>query len=235
MRRGAELIVRAALAVGAPACMRIYPDPDLPDLRVAWSSTSCPVGGAVRFAVVDADVADGTPVEAAAPCDDDPGRDPEVRIPDVARARLEVEASIATADGEVITRAREPVDTRDGNNKRVVVSFPDPTQGFLRFAWTFAPGASCASVGATAVDVSLTSADGSSFAFGGLPCEQGALRQPIPVTGGTYALQVLASRQFRVYVARSIRRDGVVIRGHGEVTDVGALELTPCGGACPPP
>ena len=61
----------AVLLAGAAGCMRIYPDPELPDVIVEWDRGCGDDGVTVRISAVSPD---GTEVTQDAPCADGKGR-----------------------------------------------------------------------------------------------------------------------------------------------------------------
>jgi hypothetical protein len=225
--RVAALTAGTICVLSLASCMRIYPDTDLPDIRVEWSDFRCPAGSTVAIEVVPAGQVPSGQVVASAPCGD-----LRVVAEDVDRAKLDVVGVVHEADGTMVSRRIERVDTRDGNNKQTYLSFPDPEYGTVLLTWSFAQGASCTSVGATVVSVEFLSESLGVFA-GIFPCSAGMADRELEVERGTYTLRLLASSQSGAKVAKALV-PGVVIAPRGAVTDLGTVELTPCVGPCEP-
>lgn len=119
-----DRIVKAGglLALLAAGCMHIDPDPDLPDVVLAWP-TSCEDGGALVR--VTATAMDGEAGEAGEVVTEELDcAEGEGRIADLARARHAVTAELLTDDGEIVGRALPiEVDLRDGVTDRAWVEF----------------------------------------------------------------------------------------------------------------
>ncbi len=209
------------LAVALGGCMKIYPDPELPDVVITWDEFTCEdAPGQVHISLYDFDGA--TPLdERTAPCSA-----LSVRFDDVARERYRLEGELVTADRVIPTEGVE-ADLRDGVNERVFMYFD--TFSNLRVEWTFAPGSSCATLGAlwVAIDVSL-------------PDETFEFSNTVPCDLPSYMTR-LAEDTFRIRVraiSNSLTTVGVapdeeVVIGAG-LTDL-AVVLAPCGADCPEP
>ena len=147
--RRAELLAAFAVALGG--CMRIYPDPELPDVKVTWFEDDCQPGtGDISITLIgmDSDVR----IPLTAPCSD-----LEATLVDVARERYRFEALLEGDDGEVFSRYDSLIDLRDGIDERVDMYFG----GFSNFrvAWTFEGGATCESLGAEGISLTFTYPD----------------------------------------------------------------------------
>jgi hypothetical protein len=208
------------------SCMRIYEDPDLPDLRVIWSEDQCPEGGMVSVQLMPSGEITGGQSVASAPCSD-----LRVIVENVDRAKLRVVGVISDPDGTVVTQDAEQVDTTDGNNKEAYLSFQDSSFGQYRMAWSFVPGASCATVGATYVSIEFTLDDKKTFAEF-FPCSDGTTAYDPSVEAGTYTIRVFALLLSGPRLASSPPLVDIAISPRGELTDLGLVELKPCVGPC---
>jgi hypothetical protein len=134
------VVIVAALG----GCMKIYPDPELPDVTIEWTELDCRDG---TFDVVLALIGDdGTRSETTVPCSD-----LSAKFPDLDRQRYRVEGELRDGAGVVFNNATDEADLRNGINKRVYLYFG----GFSNFraSWTFAGGATCESLGASYISV----------------------------------------------------------------------------------
>ncbi len=228
-----ELIVKAGglLALLAAGCMHIDPDPELPDVVLAWPQ-SCEDGGAIVHVTATpldgadgADGADGEVVTEELDCAEGEGR-----IADLARARHAVTAELRTEDGELVGRALPiEVDLRDGVTAPAWVEFLID-EGLVLATWTFPAGVDCASLGADGVNLQLT---GDWWLGLGAACARGMTEPFTVVPAGTYTVAARASSSTTSeIVARAEVRAGVVIAGRGELTDLGTFVLVPCDGPC---
>ncbi|HWO18216.1 MAG TPA: hypothetical protein VNO30_05550 [Kofleriaceae bacterium] len=128
MSRGDRRTIAAAAAAAAAiglalgGCMRIYPDPELPDIVVEWlpEFTCVEDGERVVVSLVVDDPADA-PGPVTAPC-----ADAIVRLDDVARVRHQLAAKLEDAMGQVIGNYEQEIDLRDGLSERIFVFFRDP-------------------------------------------------------------------------------------------------------------
>lgn len=214
--------------LGSSSCMRIYADPDLPDLRVEWFDSECPPGSTVDLEITKEGEASSGQVMASGPC-------AELRliVADVARDRLRVTGTLREAGGALLTRASEPIDTRDGNNKQTYLMFADPDFGRYRLAWSFPPGESCESLGASYVDVVLTNEERT---FSDLaPCSLGKLEYLPFVEANTYTVLVFAITASGTRLAAAPPLPDVVIARQGAISELGTVQLVPCTGPCSVP
>jgi hypothetical protein len=225
-RRLAVLI--PGLLAGATGCMRIYPDPELPDVIVEWPMDCGDDGVTVRLEAV---AADGTLISRDATCGAG-----QVRIEDLERARYTINASLLDASGGVLGRSYpSDVDLTKGLSRRTYVYEFVRDRSFYRVAWTFNGGDTCQTLGATTILVSLRNDD--SQADGRVPCDSDIVDYFAPVAAGTYTLQLFAQRDDDAAVAASERRTNVVIPDHGASVDFGTIALARCTPICevPPP
>ncbi len=118
--------------------MRIYPDPELPDVKVSWFEDDCFDGsGDVTMALIGLDAEARLPLTV--PC-----TDLEATFIDVARERYRFEAFLEDEDGEPFARNDTLIDLRDGIDERVEMYIGAFSN--FRVAWTFDMGATCESL-----------------------------------------------------------------------------------------
>ena len=211
-------------------CMEVYPDSDLPNLIVQWPS--CARAG--DFPVVDMRVVvypfegDVVIAEETVPCDAS-----GVVFEDVPRERYRVECEGLDRAGAIYSISRAAADVRDGLNERVQLS---SNSGFVtaRVAWQFSGGASCASLGATYIEIETEYANDPGFwSSNGSLCEW----SPAPMT--FYGMLRLRLRALApadgdsVTVAVSEVTPLLEVSGTERV-DLGPFALAPCGASCPP-
>jgi len=220
----------AVLLAGAAGCMRIYPDPELPDVIVEWVNDCGDDGVTARVDIVSSD---GTKVSRDAAC-----ADGKVRVEDLERTSHTITASLLDVDGGLLGRTLPfEVDLRGGYSRRGYLSEFTRDHSFYRVAWTLDGGDTCASLDATwmLIDVrndELANRDGGPCADGGM------LDHFAPIEPGTYTLQIFALRRGDLAaIAASEPRPNVVIPDRGAVVDLGTIALTRCTRICetPPP
>jgi len=128
----------AALAVVLGGCMRIYPDPELPDVEVTWYEDDCFEGTSdITMTLIGLDTESRVPLTV--PCSD-----LKATFVDVARERYRFEAFLEDEDGEVFARNDTLIDLRDGIDEVVGLYFGAYSN--FRVAWTFDMGATCESL-----------------------------------------------------------------------------------------
>ncbi len=222
-RRLAAVI--AAAAASSAGCMRIYPDPELPDVIVEWSS-EC-VDGA-RTVRVELTSSAGEVTTADFEC-----LAWEGRVEDLDREEHTVHVAVLDAQQEVLGRAiPTTVDLRDGVSKRTYVGTFLVDEGLIDVAWTIAASETCATLGTDTVELRLTRETSSTSLTAN--CSAGTLDYDIPVEAGSYAAQLHAVDNATYQtVAISPLLPDVVVRPRGETTDLGTLELTRCAPSCP--
>jgi hypothetical protein len=237
--------VTARIALGlavalAGGCMTIYPDPELPDVVVEWTTgDACTDGVAsVRVEVLDADPA--LPAIAQDfPCADGVGR-----VEDVARTRHDVRVALLDGAQAIVARAAPfAVDLRDGASRREQVWLFYRDEGLFAISWRFAGGESCASLGLMFLQINAYPDDPLLGQWGfGATCEPGELGEldyyP-SLLAGTYTFQIIGTVEMTgELVAASMRIADQVIPDRGELVDLGTVELTrcpPCDVEPPPP
>jgi len=214
----------AVLFAATVGCMRVYPDPELPDVIVEWPDTCGDDGVTVRIDVVSAD---GSAISRDATC-----ADGSVRVEDLERTSQTITASLLDASGGVLGRAMpSEVDLRAGHSRRTYLPEFARDHSFYRIAWTFEGGETCASVDATTMLIDLQ--NGERALWDGGPCAGGTLGYPVPVEPGTYTLQLFARRAGDdAAVAASQPRPDVIIPDRGVLVDLGAIALTRCTPLC---
>jgi hypothetical protein len=109
--------VAIALALGG--CMRIYPDPELPDIVVEWfADFDCSADSDRVVVALSTSDPVGEVGRAAVPC-----RDGSLRFDDVARVQYHLSAHIEDPSGDVLGGYDTDIDLRDGIDERVSTFF----------------------------------------------------------------------------------------------------------------
>jgi hypothetical protein len=216
----------AVLVLALGGCMRIYPDPELPDVEIEWlTEFACSEDGervVVSLSAVDPVTEVGP---ATVPCGDG-----SVRFADVARLRYNFAARLEDETGAVLGSYEEELDLRDGLSEQIFVFFARASDRNFRVSWSFDMDASCTSLNATSVQLEATMVGGGPTFFFGAPCHAPVYVDGIPLDG-TYTFTAYALAMDAV-VAVSPESAPVAI-ARGEITDVETLTLSPCGAACP--
>jgi hypothetical protein len=209
----------AALALGG--CMKIYPDPELPDVEVEWYEGDCFDGAGdivlTLSGVDDTTVHEQVTVACSAV---------KATFKDVARQRYKLEGSLLDNAGEEFNHVAAELDLRNGVDEHTDLYFGGASN--FRVAWTFDMGASCASLGALSVEVEFA-IEGQPFFNAGAWCGDSRLLANAP--DGTYTVILRAWGQ-EAPVAASPELPDVTI-GSGSITNAGTVVLTPCGADCP--
>lgn len=222
--RRAAASCAVVLALGG--CMRIYPDPDLPDVVIEWSDTDCVEGSArVRLSLHPADAPSTVSGMLTVPC-----ADRKASFVDVARERYQLKAAIEDDAGELVSTYDDELDLRNGRNvKRSAYFGGSPLLTNLRVGWTFAPGVSCESLAATSVSLRFADpAADPAFALD-VPCDPPVYLGWMQRGRFTLSAAVLAGESV---VATSPATEPLDISAEA-VTDFGTLTLSPCGEQCP--
>jgi len=197
--------------------MKIYPDPELPDVLVEWSEPDCRANTptvAVTLTGLDNPASTSTINVACT--------DVKVTIADVARERYHVDGALLDQTGSVVIEADGgDVDLRNGFNADTGLFF-DAFSNF-HVAWTFASG-SCESLGAVGVNIVLSTAQEPEFDVYPVPCLFPMFSTQLPA--GTYTLALRAVTQNEDVVATSPETAPFVVTGDG-YTDIGTLVLAP--------
>ncbi len=207
--------------------MRIYPDPELPDVVVEWFAGQECQDDDDRVVVSLRTVDPAAEVGAAtAAC-----RDGSVRFDDVARVRYLVAAKLEDTAGAELGSQDLEIDLRDGLSEKVFAFFGRPPPTNLRAAWTFDLGASCASLSATTVVLRASMFQGPTF-FLDAPCDAGVLVDALPLDG-MYTVLAFAVSIDTIVAAAPETAPFPITRG--AIADLGTLTLSPCGTECPSP
>jgi hypothetical protein len=217
LRRADVLAMSTLLAALAGGCMRIYPDPELPDLEVTWFEGDCRPGTGdvvVTLIGLDEDTRDERTVACSAA---------STTFEDVPRQRYRIEGVLLDDSGATFVDGLQEVDLRNGLDSTVYLYFGAVAN--FRVAWTFDMGATCTSLGAELIEVAFLPSGFTSYAT----CFEGAyFGSP---GNGTYTV-----------ILRAIAADAVVAVSPESApftlmsplfTDIGTLALTPCGASCP--
>lgn len=206
--------------------MRIYPDPELPDVVVEWQSEACEEDSdrvATTLSTIDPEAEVAT---ITAPC-----ADREATLPDVARVQYRLTTRLEDQAGEVRSTFEEELDLRNGRNERVFAFFDLRPPINFRVGWIFDPGASCDSLVVTTMSVRVSEPGGPVLFRYQAPCTPPDFLNMIPFPG-VFTISVRAIATDAV-VATSPESAPLRVDPLG-FTDFGALSLTPCGTACPP-
>jgi len=222
-RGDCHAVVLLACTVGG--CMHIYPDPELPDIKVEWYTEDACQAASDRVTV---SLATRDPAAEVAtvtvPC-----AEAVTHFVDVARERYVVTGALEAEDGTVLTIFTEEIDLRDGLNERVFGFFGRSYGPFVTAAWTFDQGASCATLGATDVSLELAPVDQSTLYSISERCEAGMIMTTLSLQG-TFTV-----------TARALADSGTVAVSTtsapfsfeaGKVVHLGTFTLSPCGDAC---
>lgn len=214
----ASLLVVTVLAGG---CMKIYPDPDLPDIVTRWEAENSCVGVTrdIHLSVVDRD---NTRVIAE---QDVPCSALGYRFEDIPREQVRLMGDVLDSNDGIRTRWQREVDLRSGIGERVDMSFG--ISSTFRIAWTFENG-TCDSYGADVVameeDVGIS---GVNYKFED-SCHLTPYFTWLP--SGNHRIRLRARHNSDIesrVVAESPFLD-VTILSDQQVTDVGTLVLSPC-------
>jgi len=207
--------------------MRIYPDPELPDVVIEWfPEIDC--GEDTDRVVVSLFTVDPAAEvsEVEVPC-----QDAGARFDDVARLRYRLSAKLEDPSGAVLGGHDTDIDLRDGLNERVTAFFGrSPTANFS-VSWTFDMGSSCESLSATTVLLRATLPGGDPFFFDA-PCDEPLFLNAIPLEG-TFTITARAVAGGGAVVAASPESAPFTIT-RNEIADLGTIVMSPCGAACPP-
>lgn len=201
-------------------CMRIYPDPELPDIEVTWYVDDCGEGSRVELALVGLD--NGSRVEASAPCDGDGAK---AVFADLTRQRYRIDADLFDADGQLVSTTLDEPDLRNGIDHDVELYFS--TSSSYQVRWTFDMGASCASLAADSILIDLLP---DPFLQSITSCAEGSYYGY--AQNGTYTLRLYAISDFGTVVATSPESAPFTLFSPAPA-DLGLITLSPCGASCP--
>lgn len=213
------MLLLGALALGG--CMRIYPDPELPDVDVVWFEGDCRDGTGDVVLTLTSLESDATRA-IQLPC-----MDYGYTFADVPRERFNMRGELYTANGEVFSRWNEEVDLRHGADKEVYLLFGGGAN--FRVSWEFDMGATCESIGAVIMSIDFLAVDYSLYAR----C------QDTPFFGfpgnGTHSVQLRALTEEGEALAISPVSPEFTLMSFDQLVDIGTMILTPCDGVCPEP
>ena len=215
---------RAWLLVLLGGCMKIYPDPELPDADVEWYSGDCEVAnGDVSITLTGID--DPTEHhETSAPCNA-----VMTTLADLSRQRFHVAGMLHDEAGGPFAEAETDIDLRNGFDQTAYLYFD--ARNDVRVRWSFAMGATCGSLQVDGVSVVL-SVDGVSYGDFGGPCDTILVAGSVPY--GTYRVEAYAYRSTGQIVATLVDPIVDLMIQPGMRADLDIL-LTPCGSSCPQP
>jgi hypothetical protein len=202
-----------AIAAALAGCMRIYPDPELPDLEIEWYVEDC-AGTELALALTGVDAE--RRYEARADACAMGG----VTIVDLPRERYRLEGTVVEPDGTPSGSALTDVDLRAGNDDRADLFLG---AAYLNVGWRFEMGATCSSLAVDVVAIEL--AEDTSYE---VPCSFGSIT--IFPGAGTYTIRLRALAGGTPIAVSDELPDVVLRRGF---VDLGTLTLTPCAGVCP--
>jgi hypothetical protein len=219
--RRIDALLGAFAVVSLGGCMKIYPDPELPDIEVRWRVEDCrPGSGDVLLELTGID----TPTfvaEKRVPCTDG-----QAAFVDLPRERFRVDGALLTTDGAELTTYWDESDLRHGLDDRIDMWFLAFAN--LRINWTFSMDASCASLGVDRFEIEMTSEIFPEPAAFEVVCTETPYFVGMP--GGTYELGASAyAGEAIVAVAEPVTDVEIVDEGFTIVD----LVLAPCGSACP--
>lgn len=208
--------------------MRIYPDPELPDIVVEWFTDFDCSADTDR---VVASLSTGDPASevdrATVPC-----QDGSLRFDDVARVQYHLSAHLEDATGAVHGGYDTDIDLRDGISERVNTFFGGTRGNNFRVAWVFDMGASCEALSVTSMVLRASSSSGEIISAWGAPCDAPAFVNAIPFPG----MFTLSARAVAAGAVVAISPESTPLKVTPDaITDFGTLTLSPCRAACPPP
>lgn len=226
----ARLALAGVVGVALGGCMRIYPDPELPDIRLEWFSgdEECAAGTdrvVASLTAIDAPDPSAEVAAVTAPCTEG-----TARFVDVERVRYRVTLRLEDDAGDVYGGHTEEIDLRDGLNERVFAYFGRSTEPNLRVAWAFDMGDSCASLATPQLVMRLAREGGPTY-FLYAPCDVPVLVETAPEDGAyTFVAQAITA-QGVVRAASPATAPFTIVRG--QVVDLGTVTLSRCSGDCP--
>jgi hypothetical protein len=219
-----KMLVVAAVSLALGGCMRIYQDPELPDVTVSWYAGQCD-DATPEIRIIFTSLEDNTVFERVAACEAE-----QLDVEDVPRHRFRVDGELLLGDGTVLATSMDEVDLRNSVDQDAYLYFDIRTE--VRVRWQFDMGATCQSLGALLVVVDYYSDDFlldnetqlcSQMAYAGSP--------GLPPTPITVELRAVTSDFDTVAVSPRSTEFTLV----SAPVDLGTLVLTPCGAACPQP
>jgi hypothetical protein len=210
-----------ALALAFAGCMKIYPDPELPDIDVTWSEGDCDADTfQVAMSLASLDSPASPHIDKTVPC-----LDAKYTFVDVAREQFHLDGTLLDDAGAMAGSASGEVDLRNGFDSDAFLYFG----GFDNFQvpWVF-DATSCTELGADTVSLVFSVPMGVAFIIT-QPCEAGFFSGIL--MPGIYTLHAEARANGAV-VATSPETPELTIMDNG-FTVSGLLVLTACGAMCP--
>lgn len=203
--------------------MRIYTDPELPDVKVTWFDGTC-----------NADIGDAALSMTGV---DDTTEHHEMTVPctalgatfvNVSRQRFHITGQLLDTSGGVYNAAEAEVDLRNGFDESVDLYFGAFDN--YRIAWTFDMGATCGSIGADAVGIQF-SQNGQVMFENDYPCPFGVSTGS--AMKGVYTVGAEAFSFNGPTRAVALQPIPNAVITPGSQIDLGTIVLTPCGASCP--
>ncbi|HEY5925061.1 MAG TPA: hypothetical protein VIV11_25440 [Kofleriaceae bacterium] len=218
MRR-AELASIAALALAG--CMKIYPDPELPDLVVEWFDGDCrEETPEIALELVGLDnPASGK--QLTVPC----AAEQTATFADIARERYRVEGTLLDPAGTPLNMSMAEIDMRDGLDETAYLYFGGTIN--FRVDWTFDMGVSCASLMVDYVAIEFSPGIFSHRA----PCSFGGVSGTAP--DGVFTVRALAYSDETLSVVAVSPSTAELAFSFSTFTEIGTLVMSPCGSSCP--
>jgi len=210
------LIISLGLLTG---CLRIYPDPELPDVEITWFDGDCMQAMATKVSVSLTGIDDPSQhADAEVACSDQ-----KMTFADVQRIRFHITAVMRDAAGHKLGIADfQDTDLRDGLDKTTDLFFNIFGPNFS-VAWAFEGDATCTSLAAETVALRFTPTDGTPPLTVDQPCEAQLFYGFAPLGTVTVSARALAAS---VAVAESAESAPLVV-AEDMFTDAGTLTLVP--------
>jgi hypothetical protein len=207
--------------------MKIYPDPELPDVEVSWFAIDCgQAPSTITIELIGIDTP-ATHLVQTAPCTLD--TEATLAYPDLARERYRLTGSVLDSNNQPASRAEsfEDIDLRNGND--ITTSLFFDTLNDISVAWTFADDTTtCASLVADTVQLRF-SPQGKPMFTVERPCEFGSYFGG--AASGVYTVSARALSSGAT-VATSPESPPVTV-DEKQFVDIGPLTLTACAPDCP--
>ena len=214
------LITSLGLLTG---CLRIYPDPELPDVEITWFDGDCMQAMATTVAVSITGIDDPAQhADATVAC-----ADQKVTFADVQRIRFHISATMRDAAGHTLgTDDVQDTDLRDGLDKTTDLFFNIFGPNFSA-AWAFEGDTTCTSLAAETVALRFTPTDGTPPLTVDSPCEAQLFYGFAPLGTVTVSARALAAG---MVVAESAESGPLVVMENA-FTDAGTLTLVATSGS----
>lgn len=216
-----RLLIISALT----GCLRIYPDPELPDVEIAWLDGDCTQAMATKVSVSLTGIDDPAQrADAEVAC-----ADQKVTFADVQRIRFHITAIMRDDDGHRLGIADvQDTDLRDGLDQTTDLFFDIFGPNFS-VTWAFEGDATCASLAAETVALRFTPSDGTPPLTVDSPCEAELFYGFAPLGTVTVSARALAAGTTVAEAPES----GPLLVQENVFTDAGTLTLVPTSGSGP--